>query len=135
MPYALEPHVAGELGPTTVLDRSTHPPGIGEVEYVLDLPDSDDIIESFPVFLVSDPLAARLSQLPGVTFGEATVRPGDNYLELFGDAPHKAYARLHVGAGPDFWLDDALLLNVSDRAMEILREFNLRRCDISKLAK
>ena len=61
------------------------------------------------------------------------MRPGDNDLELFGDAPHKAYARLHVGAGPDFWLDDALLLNVSDRAMAILREFNLRRCDISKI--
>ena len=107
------------------------PPGVGKSSTPRPA-DSDDIIESFPVFLVSDLLAARLSQLPGVTFREAMVRPGDTFLELFAGALHKAYARLHVGAGPDFCLDDALQLNVSDQAIEILRQFNLRRCDIQR---
>jgi hypothetical protein len=49
MPYCLEPHVAGELGEATELDPSAHLPIVTVVEYVLDAPDSDDLIESFPV--------------------------------------------------------------------------------------
>ena len=54
----------------------------------------------------------------------------DNYLELYGDAAHKPYVRLLVGGGPDAWLGDDLLLRVSDRLMDLLREFDLRRCDV-----
>ena len=48
MPYALDPMVAGELGEETELDPSMqHPPLVTAVEYVLDRPDPDDLIESF----------------------------------------------------------------------------------------
>jgi hypothetical protein len=133
MTFALEPHVAGELGPATILDPSLHPPIVTDVEYVLDHPDTDDLIESFPVFLVSEALATRLTGFPGIAFGPAVVRPGDNYLELFGDAQHKQYVRLLVGGGPDLWIGEDLILRASDRAMVVLREFDLRRCDISRV--
>jgi hypothetical protein len=128
MPFALEPHVAGELGPATdFYDRTTHPPGVRDVEYVLDHPDTDDLIESFPVYLVSERLAARLSEFPGLGFEPVDVRPGDNYLELHGDVPHTRYVRLLPG-GEDAWLGDDLLLCVSDR-LAVLRDFDLGRCD------
>jgi hypothetical protein len=44
----------------TDLDASTHPPGVSMVEYLLDTPDADDLIESFPVFLVSTLLGKAL---------------------------------------------------------------------------
>jgi hypothetical protein len=134
MPYALEPHVAGELGPATrFVDRSVHPPVVADVDYVLDYPDTDDLIESFPVFLVSEPLAARLSEHPGLGFEPAIVLRSDGYAELHGDAPHKPYVRLLIGDGPDAWIDDELRLCVSDRLMTLLREFDLRRCDVTAL--
>lgn len=82
MPYRLEPHVAGELGEATDLDPSAHPPVVRAVEYVLDAPDSDDLIESFPVFLVSARLAERLDAagVTGFVLEDAIVRPSTEYL-------------------------------------------------------
>ena len=132
MAFALEPHVAGELGEATVMDHSTHPPVVTEVEYVLDTPHADDLIESFPVFLVTVGLATALTGIAGVSFGHAEVRPGDRYLEVYGEVPHPSYVRLLIAGGPDIWIGDDLLLYVSDRLMALLREFNLTYCDVSR---
>ena len=132
MPYALEPHVAGELGDATVMDPSTHPPVVTDVEYVLDTPHADDLIESFPVFLVTQVLATALTGVAGVSFGRAELRPGDRYLETYGDVPHPAYVRLLIAGGPDIWIGDDLLLHVSDRLMALLSEFNLTYCDVTR---
>jgi hypothetical protein len=80
--YRLDPHVAGELREATELDPSTHPPIVRAVEYVLDAPDADDPIESFPVFLVSASLAEALenADLTGFALEEATVRPSTKYI-------------------------------------------------------
>ena len=134
MPYALEPLVAGELGPETELDPSTHPPKVSAVEYVLDAPPDDDIIESFPVWLVSDELGARLGQegLTGFELRDAKVTTSETYADLSGDGPHKAYRWLVVdgAADADFRVGDDLLLTVSDRAMRVLETADLSGCDI-----
>jgi hypothetical protein len=74
VPFVLEPMVGGELGRRTKLDTSTHPPVASRVEYLLDDPDSDDLIESFPVFLVSVELAPRLDSLTGFALADAEGR-------------------------------------------------------------
>ena len=86
----------------------------------------------FPAFFVTERLAARLAEYPGLSFEPVTMTPSDNYVELYGDAPHKPYVRLLVGGGPDAWLGDDLILCVSDRLMTLLREFDLRRCELFK---
>jgi hypothetical protein len=63
MPYSLDPQVAGELGEGSVLDTTVHPPVVTEVDYVLDQPEADELIQSFPVFLVSSGLADRFRAL------------------------------------------------------------------------
>ena|SRR5829696_7238867 len=88
--YALEPHVAGECGPATMTDPLGAPADLTESEYLLDYPDTDELIESFPVVFVTEALAARLAGLEGVSFEAVTVRPGDNYAELYPGAPHKS---------------------------------------------
>lgn len=137
VPYVLEPMVAGQLGDRTDLDTSTHPPRVTAVEYVLDSPETDDLIESFPVFLVSDDLAARLraDHLAGFELARAEVVPSLEYREVYGDAPHKGYRWLRVlgDSSSDCWLSDDHRLCVSDRMMRTLEEGDLRNCEIEAL--
>jgi len=115
MPFVLEPHVAGELG-------------------VLDVSDVDDLIGSFPVFLVSAVLAARLADgdFAGFSMHSATVKAGPDY----GEAPVPTFRRLVPEPGaadPDAWVQDDHRLCVSDRLMAVLRGFELRNCDVAPL--
>lgn len=135
MPYRLEPHVAGELGEATDLDPSAHPPVVRAVEYVLDAPDSDDLIESFPVFLVSARLAERLDAagVTGFVLEDAIVRPSTEYLATYGDVPYSEYRWMRLqdgGSTADAWLDGDQRLCVSDRTMNVLRPYRLARCSI-----
>jgi hypothetical protein len=108
------------------------------VEYVLDGPTDADLIESFPVFLVSDELGQALTAagLDGFTLKEAEVVPSREYTEVYGDAPHKAYDWLRVTGDPDtddVWVDKEHRLAVSDRMMEVLSRFSLEGSDISPI--
>jgi len=138
MPYCLDPEVAGELGEGTVLDSSTHPPALSHLDFTLDYPDADELIQSFPVFLISERLGSRLQAagLTGFTLTGARVRPSDNYLAVHGDAPHPHYLWMQVAgvAGEaDCWLDDSLMVCVSDRMMTILEAVGLSDCSVEKL--
>ena len=77
MPYRLEPQVAGELGIDTVLDTSTHPPKVKRLDFVLDQPENDELITSFPVFLISEGLGSRLKKahLDGFKLAKAPSGP------------------------------------------------------------
>jgi hypothetical protein len=59
--YTLEPEVAGGLGDGTVIDTTVHPPHVERLHYEFEDWLGDDLVESFPCFLVSKPLAARLT--------------------------------------------------------------------------
>jgi len=139
MVYVIEPHVAGELGDGTCLDPSTHPPRVSSVEYVLDTPRAADLIESFPVYLVSHELARELvdAKLSGFSLDEARVVPSLEYLAAYGDTPHKQYRRLRLipSAEADCWLDERHLLHVSDRMMEVLQRFDLTYADIERVER
>lgn len=139
MPYVLEPLVGGELGPETVLDRSAHPPRVDRLQFVLDTPTTADLIEAFPVYLVSDELAQQLTVagLQGFRFDAAEVLRSDGYFDAFGDTPHKSYQWLRPERDtpePDAWIGDDLRLCVSDRMMEVLQRADLRGCDIEPLS-
>jgi hypothetical protein len=110
---------------------------VGNVEYLLDGPQVDDLIESFPVFLVSDRLASHLlsSDLSGFTLEVARVRPSHEYLAVYGEAAHPSFMRLRVvgDEGADMWLDSNQSLCVSDGFMAAIRGFDLSRCKATPL--
>lgn len=139
MPYSLDPQVAGELGEGSVLDATVHPPAVAKVDYVLDRPDADELIQSFPVYLVSSGLADRLqsSGLTGFALAEVVTRPSVEYSSAFGDAPHRHYRWLQVlgTEEDDCWIDASLMLCISDRMMEILSEATLSDCVITKISQ
>jgi hypothetical protein len=139
MAYRLEPQVAGELGADTVLDSSTHPPTVSRVHYVLDQPDTDELVESFPVFLISTSLGSRLqnAHATGFKLAKAIVRPSEGYRALYRDAPHREYLWMQVrgtAGRSDFWLDESFRMCVSDRAMAILETAKLSDCLVEQLA-
>jgi hypothetical protein len=137
MPSVLEPLVAGQLGDGTLLDASTHPPLVSRVQYVLDAPTSDDLIESFPVFLVSEALGSALMEaaLEGIGFDEAETVPSDEYVATYGSVPHKRYRWLKVEPSQvgDCWLDENYRLVVSDRMYAVIEQHEVGGCDVTPL--
>ncbi len=138
VPFVVQPLVGGELGLDVEYDRSTHPPGINRVQYVLDYPTTEDLLESFPAYIVSEALAERMTaaRLPGFALDDAEVRPGDNYVALYGNVPHKRYRWLRIEPhtpDTDVWLGDELQLCVSDRMMAVLEEAELSAAEIEPL--
>jgi hypothetical protein len=141
MPYILEPLVGGVLGDRTRLDlgpvHRTTPPTVLHLEYTLDHPTDDDLLEAFPAFLISRELAARATQagLSGLRFEEAEISKSDGYIAAHGDKPHKDYVRLIPGhdEGSACWLNAEFLLCVSDRMMGLLRAASIAGCDITHI--
>jgi hypothetical protein len=137
VPYSIDPQVAGELGEGTVMDSSVHPPAVSRVEFILDYPETDDLIQSFPIYLLSDELADRVVQsgLAGIRLEDVDVRPSEEFLAAFGEAPHRNYRWLQLenSEGADAWISDALELCISDRMMRILEEATLSDCIISEI--
>ncbi len=68
--YILDPEVAGELGRDTIMDTSVHPPTVSNLQYELDTWLGDDVIQSFPCYLVTNRLKRKLesSSFTGATF-------------------------------------------------------------------
>ena len=56
MYYFIEPEVAGGWGGNTIADTSVHPPKISKLHYQFDGWLGDDLLESFPCFIVSESL-------------------------------------------------------------------------------
>jgi hypothetical protein len=133
--FIVEPLVAGQLGDGTVMDTSTHPPVVSALEYELDGPTDEDVIESFPVFLVSEEMADRLlrADLRGFDLADASVVPSRAYLEMYGDVPHKHYRWLRPSPdpSPDSWVDEKYRLNVSPRMMRIMEQGNIRNAHVT----
>lgn len=67
--YQLEPEVAGGWGEDTVADTTMQPPRVLQLDYCFDGWLGDDLLESFPVWIVTEKLAFLLqgSSLTGFT--------------------------------------------------------------------
>jgi hypothetical protein len=133
MPFVLDPQVAGELGARTEIDTSVHPPVVTCLEYVLDRPGTDDLIQSFPVFLATSPLKSALDAagMRGITWREAAISHGDFYDEVSG-GDSVSYLWLVPGEpGDDCWIEEMMLV-VSDRMMDVLRSACLDDCVVTE---
>ena len=138
MPAVIEPEVAGGLGEGTVLDASVHPPRVTTLVYEFEGWLGDDIVESFPCYLVTNELARALSSsdLTGFSLASASVRTTDEFSEHT-PAPLPEFKWLQVTGQPavdDLWLHSDFRLALSDRALEVFRAFNTDNAIIEPLA-
>lgn len=132
--YAIEPEVAGELGEDTVMDTSVHPPRVSAVEYVITDWLGDDIIESFPCYLVTPRLATDLeaSSLTGFRLAAAQVTLSEEAAE-FGVSEVPAFRWLVVSGRPgkdDFGVRANGQAVISEGALQALQARSLDNCDI-----
>ncbi len=137
--YRLGPEVAGGWGKDTVADTTHHPPVITKLHYEFTGWLGDDIVESFPVFLVSVGLAAGIRQelLTGVELDTVKVTLDPQLTRFFPDVARSlpAWRWLRPNGEPhldDFWQQKDGALVVSERALTVLRLFNIEHCEVQE---
>lgn len=135
--YILMPEVPGELGENTLLDNSEHPPKVLALHFICKNWLGDDLIECFPVFLVSNRLRLALqnSDLKGCAFRESE-QSIDHYVhEAFQPArpiPNFHWLMLEKKQS-DFYIGANNNLVVSGKAFSLLQQFNIVYCDVSEM--
>jgi hypothetical protein len=136
MRYILEPEVSGELGEKTIIDNSVHPPVIYNLHFIFKGWLGDDIIECFPVYLVSENLGEALlnSNLSGFELEMCLIDSSEEMEFLQPNVKLQVFLWLKVtyDIGYDFFIDRDNKLSVSEKAYSVLNKFNLNYCDITK---
>jgi len=143
MYYQLTPEVAGHLGHVTVIDRSGSTVVARSVEYVFDDWPEDDLIESFPCFIVTDLLKRLIegAQASGCRFGPVTVSTSEQFDELEKlqsiSTPRQlpAFSSLivdGVAGRDDFGISGSRFLVVSERLLQVLKRGKLDNCDVEE---
>src|SRR5580700_5627195 len=94
--YILEPEVAGGLGPRTIMDRSVHPPRVTHLHYHFEGWLGDQLVESFPCWLVTAAVGAEIKDagLTGAEFGDAEVSASETFRELHPGRSLPSFRRL-----------------------------------------
>lgn len=138
--HKLTPDVAGELGDETELDRSVHPPRVQRFAYVIDNWLGDDLLEAYPTFMVTENLVGPLdgSELNGYEIRQAEVtieEEARETLSMIGRTEFPDFRWLHVigkAGRDDLGVTATGDLVVSERALNVLRQGQLNRCDIDE---
>lgn len=133
--YMLSPEVAGELGEHTRMDTTAHPPVVTRLHYEFSDWLGDDLVESFPVFMISTATGERLARagLSGFALADAETTLSPEAEELLEGQGLPAFRWLQITGRPgadDFGQTADARLVVSQRALDLLREGALNNCEI-----
>jgi len=135
--HILEPEVAGDLGPASVVEHSTRHPTVLLLEYEFNVWLGDDLLATHPCFIVTDRLRQALERFPGTgySFGDVIVSTTDELRDRHPTLklPKFHWLKVHGKAGrDDAGLTEDCSLVVSDRLLQVLREFNIDHCVVRK---
>ena len=130
----LEPEVAGGWGDETVADTSVHPPIVTRLHYEFEDWLGDELLESFPCFIVSERVASALeaSGLTGFALDEVKISTSPEFEDLHPDASIPRFRWLKVSGQPgvdDFGLAADFRLVVSAKGLGLLSRFALNHAD------
>jgi len=133
--YELAPEVAGHLGPDSIMDTSRHPPIVHVLHYEFDGWSGDELIESFPCFIVTDNLKQLIERAKptGCSFGSVNVSTSEEFEELYPGRNLPSFSWLMIGgvAGrDDFGISATNGLIVSERLLQVLKCGRLEHCDV-----
>jgi hypothetical protein len=107
---------------------------VNRLHVIFDTWEGDDLVECFPIFLVTERLAEAIDTggLVGATWARADTEKSDQALMFFTwRLPDWRWLQLGDDQSADLWLDASAGLHVSDRALDLLRTFNVDHADIS----
>ena len=131
--YSLEPEVAGGMGPGTELDASVHPPAVTRLNYVFDGWLGDDLLETFPCYILSDRGRRGIEELApsGVSFEAVTITKGDQFFQADPRTPLPKFWWLKPLGRPgvdDIGSTPSGRLVVSQRILQELKRWSLDHC-------
>ena len=137
--YKIKPDVAGGLAGNTIVNNTQYPPVVSNLHYEFDDWFGDDLLTSFPCFIISENLYYELSKsnLTGFEIDNCLISISGIFEDLHPeglDLPK--FYWLKVGENPDndFWLFEHKRLCVSENALNLLKKFNLSHAEITALA-
>jgi len=145
--FLLHPEVAGGLGPRTVLkSRGANPPLVTTLDYQFDGWLGDELLTTFPCFIVSDALAQNLGHagLTGFVTEDMLVSLSDEFALRAPPLP-KFHRLIPLGAivvlgdaatdwsGHDLCLSENGGLVVTERCLDVLMEHSLANCGVNPL--
>lgn len=135
--YTVEPEVAGSLGDKTQGDFSKHPPIIEKLHFQFDGWLGDDLLESFPCFVVTSSFAEALSssKLTGFELQQVVITVSDTFEEVCGSKVLPSFSWLKVcgvSGEDDFSLNEDGIFLASESAMRLMLGFNLKNAEITE---
>lgn len=134
--FYLEPEVAGGIGKNSVMDTSVHPPLVSRLHYVFDGWLGDDLLESFPCYIVTARLREGLekAEASGCRFDDVEVGRSETFREMYPDRalPSFYWLRVEGRAGSDdFGLAADHRLVASERILGLMKAgYNVNNCDV-----
>lgn len=128
--YIVEPEVPGGLGKDTVMDRSVHPPVVSKLHYQFDGWLGDALVESFPIFIVTEQAKRELQSVgaSGSTFDDVMVTTSVEFDERYPNQHLPQFAWLKVTGKPgqhDVGTASDGRLVLSEKVLEVLRRIGL----------
>jgi hypothetical protein len=134
--YCIEPEVCGSFDDGTIVDRSTHPPGIENLHFCFDGWSGDQLVEGFPCFLATDELAEQFTRhgFTGFELAAVKVSTSSEYEDLQPGEKLPPFQWLKITGVPgkdDFGIEQKdLRLVVSKRAWAIIRPVCTDDCEV-----
>lgn len=134
----IEPEVAGSLGEKTEIDNSFFPPLIKNLHYEFDGWLGDDILESFPCYIMTEALrkAIEAESLTGIHFNEVLISKSETFLEIYPDRDLPNFFWAKINGEPykdDFFITEKNGLAISERAYELIKQYNIAEAEIEEL--
>lgn len=135
MHYFIEPEVAGGWGDGTVADRTTHPPGVSKLHYQFDGWLGDELLESFPCFLVTENLKNNLilANLTGFEIDDVEVSKSEDFFaeDKFSNLENFFWLKITGREESfDFYLAPDHRLVASEAALKVLQNHRISHADI-----
>lgn len=134
----IEPEVAGGLGEQTILHNNVFPPLVEKLHYEFDDWLGDDILESFPCFIVTDRLKTCIEKtgLTGMTFDKVVISKSEKFMDLHAEwvLPTFHWAKISgTLMADDFAIANNFRLMVSEKAFRLLNTFKLTNAIVNEV--
>lgn len=137
MYFYIEPEVSGGFGDNTVADTTVHPPVVSKLNYLFEGWLGDDLLESFPCYVVSEKLKSEImnSELMGLEIDGLEVTKSEHFDELYPgkELPEFYWLKVTGEAGKDdFGIASDHRLVVSDKALDVLKKCSIDQADLEE---
>ncbi|NQZ07411.1 MAG: hypothetical protein HRT35_09655 [Algicola sp.] len=138
MYFYIEPEVSGGFGKNNQADTTVHPPNVSKLHYLFDGWLEDDILETFPCFIVTKRLKNALMQqcFTGFSIDDVEISKSEQFDNIY---PNKTLPNFYwlkvtgVAGKDDFGIANDHRLVISQRILNLLKTVNIVHADLEPL--